>query len=75
MTPNQSPGEVNSPLADHALILILVLIYQQTKTNNPYRTALYTFSDEHSCKVTSFSISVEKLYFTLCQYVQGHCLD
>lgn len=68
VVPNRNPGEVHSPLADHALLLILVLIHQQTKAHNPYRTALYTFSDEHDGKgVPSFSISLEKLYLSLCQ--------
>ena len=70
VAPNRSPGEVHSPLADHALLLILVLIHQQTKAHNPYRTSLYTFSDERGGKgVSSFSISLEKLYLTLCQWV------
>ena len=68
VAPNRNPGEVGSPLADHSLLLILVLIHQQTKAHNPFRTALYTFSDEHGGKApASFSISLEKLYLTVCR--------
>ena len=68
VAPNRNPGEVGSPLADHSLLLILVLIHQQTKAHNPFRTALYTFSDEHGGKApSSFSISLEKLYLTVCR--------
>ena len=72
VAPNRSPGEVHSPLADHSLLLMLVLTHQQTKAHNPYRTALYTFSDERGGKgAPSFSVSLEKLYLTLCQWVDS----
>lgn len=74
VVPNPNPGEVHSLLSDHALLLMLVLIHQQAKAQNSYRSALYSFSDEHGTKgVSSFSISLEKLYLTLCQLVDNYC--
>ena len=65
-----SPDSTHSPLAEDSLLLLLVLTHQQARGHNPYRTALSLFSDEHGGKERSgFSVSLEKVYLTLCRCV------
>jgi hypothetical protein len=57
-----------SPLADGAVLLLLVLTHQQMSGQNPYRRALLQFTDEHSSRKTRapFSLNLQKLYLSLC---------
>ena len=56
-----------SPLADRAVLLLLVLTHQQMSGQNPYRRALLQFTDEHSSRKTRapFSLNLQKLYIPL----------
>ncbi len=56
-------GDQDSPLRDQSLPLLLALTYQETRGYNPYRTALFSFSDDHGGDkiAASFSIGLEKL--------------
>ncbi len=65
-----SVDPTHSPLAKDSLLLLLVLTHQQAGGHNPYRTALGSFSDERGDKGTSsFSVSLEKVYVTMCRCV------
>ena len=67
-----SADPTHSPLAKDSLLLLLVLTHQQARGHNPYRTALGSFSDERGDKGTSsFSVSLEKIYLTMCRCVCG----
>ncbi|CAI8033480.1 Dymeclin [Geodia barretti] len=57
-----------SPLADGAVLLLLVLTHQQMSGHNQYRRALLQFTDEHSGRKTRapFSLNLQKLYLSLC---------
>ena len=61
-----------SPLADGAVLLLLVLTHQQMSGHNPYRRALLQFTDEHSSRKTRapFSLNLQKLYLSLCKSVK-----
>jgi len=72
VTPSSSSAssdkEHPSPLAKQSLLLLLVLSHQQTQGDNFFRSALFSFSDDHGDKTpSSFSLSLEKLYLSLCQ--------
>ena len=61
-----------SPLADGAVLLLLVLTHQQMSGQNQYRRALLQFTDEHSSRKTRapFSLNLQKLYLSLCKSVK-----
>ena len=71
MSSSAASTQLLSPLADQAVLLLLVLTHQEMNGHNPYRQSLFQFTDDHSSKKTkaSFSLSLEKLYFALCKSV------
>lgn len=68
-------NSTHSPLAKDSLLLLLVLTHQQARGHNPYRTAIGSFTDERGeKKESSFAVSLEKIYLTLCRYVKVICV-
>ncbi|XP_015513933.2 dymeclin isoform X2 [Neodiprion pinetum] len=66
--------DTETPLASQSLLLLLVLTNHCTATHNPYRDALYTFTDsQDDCTVTpakaamSFKFNLDELYTTICK--------
>ena len=73
MSSSSSTPQPASPLADEAVLLLLVLTHQEMSGHNPYRRALFQFTDEHSGSSrktrASFSLNLQKLYLSLCKSV------
>ncbi|XP_014211106.1 dymeclin isoform X2 [Copidosoma floridanum] len=65
--------DTETPLASQSLLLLLVLTNHWTASSNPYRDALFEFSNvkddcEMFCKAQcSFKFNVDKLYNTICK--------
>jgi len=60
----------SSPLANQSVLLLLVLVHQNSKGYNPYRLALSTFKDHREHKTREegeFLVNLEKLYVAMCQ--------
>ncbi|XP_033210069.1 dymeclin isoform X2 [Belonocnema kinseyi] len=66
--------DTETPLASQSLLLLLVLTNHWTTSQNPYRDALFSFSDvkaDHSGAqsqmIPSFRFNFNKLYSTICR--------
>ncbi|OXU25724.1 hypothetical protein TSAR_015033 [Trichomalopsis sarcophagae] len=65
--------DTETPLASQSLLLLLVLTNHWTASHNPYRDALFTFTNiEDDCEISceehcSFKFNVDKLYRTICK--------
>ncbi|KAK0085688.1 hypothetical protein PV325_004634 [Microctonus aethiopoides] len=66
--------DIDTPLASQSLLLLLVLTNHCTTTYNPYRDALFSFTnvdDDHSTlptkAVTPFRYNLDKVYNTICR--------
>lgn len=66
--------DIETPLASQSLLLLLVLTNHCTTTHNPYRDALFSFTnvqDDHSTMPTKavvpFHFNLDKLYNTICK--------
>ncbi|XP_011501964.1 PREDICTED: dymeclin [Ceratosolen solmsi marchali] len=65
--------DTETPLASQSLLLLLVLTNHWTTSRNPYRDALFLFTNveddcETSCEThCAFKFNVDKLYKTICK--------
>ncbi|XP_015589306.1 dymeclin [Cephus cinctus] len=66
--------DMETPLASQSLLLLLVLTNHCTATSNPYRDALFTFTDMEdgdpmtpTKAITTFQFNLHKLYATICK--------
>ncbi|XP_058807013.1 dymeclin [Phymastichus coffea] len=65
--------DTETPLASQSLLLLLVLTNHWTASRNPYRDALFAFTNveddcETSCETQcAFKFNVDKLYKTICK--------
>lgn len=66
--------DTETPLASQSLLLLLVLTNHCTATHNPYRDALYCFTDSQddgdatpTKTVMSFKFNLDALYTTICK--------
>lgn len=66
--------DIDTPLASQSLLLLLILTNHCTTTHNPYRDALFSFTnvdDDHSTMptkpVSRFRYNLDKVYNTICK--------